>query len=150
MNYTYDQRGLLETLSNSEVTYNFSYNQFGNIADVTIGESLTAVQYEYNSYNGKLNKIVYENGYAERYVYDHLDNISEIWYTVDGVETKAYEYAYTQKGQLYSITNCSTGVITVYRYDQIGRLVGSGEYSSEDNRNDYTTKISYDEHSRLY
>ena len=84
VNYTYDQRGLLSTLSNSEVSYSFSYDQFGNTTGVTIGDDLTAVQYEYNNYNGKIKKITYSGGYSERFVYDHIDSITEIWYTVNG------------------------------------------------------------------
>ena len=31
-------------------------------------------------YNGKLKYVVYGNGYVEKYVYDKLDRVSEIWY----------------------------------------------------------------------
>ncbi|MBO5906561.1 MAG: hypothetical protein J6Q85_00210 [Clostridia bacterium] len=46
-------------------------------------------------------KITYGNGFVVEYVYDDLDNLSEAWYTVNGV-----------KRHLHSITPLDIGVIT--------------------------------------
>ena len=131
------------------MTYNFTYDQYGNTSNVTIGDELTVVQYEYNMYNGKLKKVTYAGGYSERYVYDHLDNISEIWYTVGGVETKAYEYKYTQNGQLFSVTDLPNGIVSVYEYDRKGRMIGINVYSTEDYNYDLNTAVSYDRYDRI-
>ena len=165
VNYIYDSQGNLSAISTDSTTYNFVYDSFGNVTGISTGQDLL-VKYTYNSQNGKLNEVTYANGwlydctedctddcdhrYSERYVYDSLDNIKEIWYTVNEVESKAYEYEYTQNGQLYSVTNCKTGDVKVYKYDETGRIVGYGEYNTDDNRNDYTTEITYDNKSRVY
>ncbi|MBO5906568.1 MAG: hypothetical protein J6Q85_00245 [Clostridia bacterium] len=62
---------------------------------------VTLADYEYNEYNGKLNKITYGNGFVVEYVCDDLDNLSEAWYTVNGVER-----------HLHSITCIDTEAIT--------------------------------------
>ena len=82
-------------------------------------------------------------------VHDHLDNISEIWYTVNGTETKAYEYKYTKNGQLNSVTDYLTDRVYVYGYDLSGRVIGYSEYSTEDYTNEVSAEYRYDEQSRL-
>lgn len=103
---------------------------------MTIGDDLTAVQYEYNNYNGKIKKITYSGGYSERYVYDHIDSITEIWYTVNGTETKAYEYKYTKKGQLTRENNQGRAETYFYMYDGCGNLILKSTH-------DYSTKIYF-------
>ena len=162
VNYTYGSNGNLSEINTPSTQYNFGYDQFGNNTYIDVGFENNVIEYEYNSNNGKLSKITYGNGctedcgdrfcehrYTERYVYDHLDNISEIWYTVGGVETKAYEYNYTKDGLPYSVKDFSTGKTTVYRYDEKGRLVGYGEDIDGDFLGEYSSDISYDDHSRV-
>ena len=59
-------------------------------------------------------------GIPERH--DDLDNLSEVWYTVNGVRTKAYAYSYTKSGQLHSLEDFTNNTVTVYRYDEAGSL----------------------------
>ena len=149
VDYSYNIKGYVDKISTDSTTYNFNYDGFGNVSSVYLGENETLVSYSYNSNNGKLNKITYGNGYAERYVYDALDNLSEIWYTVGGVESKAYEYKYAQNGQLFSVTDLTNGLVSVYEYDRKDRLIGVNTYSTEDYNYDLNTTISYDVNDRI-
>ena len=154
--YGYGSEGYLDYIKTYSTQYDFSYDNFGNTDTVSIGSAAIA-DYDYNSYNGKLNKITYGNGFAVRYVYDSLDNVSEIWYTLDGTESKVYEYKYTTGGQLYSITDIPNKTVTVYEYDYTERLVGVNEYSTEASTDsspeDYyyntASRITYDDESRV-
>ena len=74
------------------------------------------VSYEYNEYNGKLKKLTYANGLVEEYVYNALEMLEEVWYTVDGNKTLAYKYSYSSNGALIEFENCLTGDITRYTY----------------------------------
>ena len=56
--------------------------------------------------------------------------LSEVWYTVNGEESKALEYRYTVSGQLFSANDLWTQKVTVYEYDRAGRLVGTTQGSA--------------------
>ena len=81
------------------VTGNFIlYDAFGNQTEIRAGEN-TLAEYEYNANNGKLNKVIYGNGFSVEYEYNSLENVSEIWYTYgSGIREKAYSYEYTSFG----------------------------------------------------
>ena len=48
------------------------HKQRKNISSVQVGNNAIA-SYEYNEYNGKLNKLTYANGLSEEYVYNSID-----------------------------------------------------------------------------
>ena len=120
--YTYDSYNRLSTITTDSTTYTLSYNAFGNASSVKAGDN-TLATYSYNSHNGKLNKVTYGNGYIEEYTYDDLENLSKIWYTVNGVKTLAYSYTYNADGTVYKITDYVNGTETVHKYDSNGRVV---------------------------
>ena len=72
---------MTESITTGSTTYHFVYDGFGNKDSIAVG-SRELASYEYNSRNGKLNTIHYGNGFSVRYVYDKLDNVSEVWYIV--------------------------------------------------------------------
>ena len=57
--------------------------------DIGIG-NVSLAEYEYNDHNGKLNEIYYGNGHSVKYVYDTLENLSEVCYTINGIVTTVY------------------------------------------------------------
>ena len=79
--YNYDSYNRLSKIFTASTAYVLAYDSFGNTASVSVGDVALA-SYTYNSYNGKLNKITYGNGYIEEHVYDTLENLSEIWYNL--------------------------------------------------------------------
>ena len=91
--------------------YTLEYNAFGNISKIKAGAN-TLATYTYGSYNGKLKKLTYGNGYYEEYTYDHLDRIKQIKY--NGDSTKTYTLTYSNDGGVYSITDTVAGIKYIY------------------------------------
>ena len=105
--------------------YNIYYDVFGNTDNISVGTT-TIVDYTYNSNNGKLNTITYGNGFTERYVYDALDRITEIWYN----NVKRYEYSYDVNGNLYKVYDIPNDSIIIYSYDSQNRVTKMIEYDA--------------------
>ena len=145
--YTYNDANLLERIKTNSTEYEFYYDGFGNTDKVTIGDH-EIVSYEYNSYNGKLHTINYKNGFSVNYVYNDLDQIEEVWYNDNGVETKAFEYHYTAYGQMSNFVNLLDGTGIYYKYDDNNRLISYVEYDTDDMTNTFSSTVSYDEKSR--
>ncbi len=149
VSYEYNDRNLLESIQTESTTYNIVYDAFGNTDSMSVGNRELA-NYEYNSNNGKLKKITYGNGFSVRYVYDRIDNLSEVWYTESGSdEVKAYQYSYTAKGQLYRFDDLLTGKSIVYKYDTSGRMTTFSEFDTESMKNSFVKTYNYDDNSRL-
>ena len=149
VSYTYDTNGYLSTISTRSTTYTLTYDCFGNINAVKAGNNNLTI-YEYNSYNGKLKKVAYGNGLIERYVYDELDRLKEVWYTHGTAEEKrAIVYTYTSDGQLYMVNDLSNKRTTVYEYDASGRLVEISEHNTDDMYNKYRLSYDYDSNNRI-
>jgi len=146
VDYTYNSANLLQSIKTESTEYKFFYDGFGNTDSVTIGGN-EIVNYEYNLYNGKLHTINYKNGFSVNYVYDELDNIREVWYNDNGVETKAFEYHYTAYGQMSRFDNLLTGKSISYKYDDDNRMTSYVEYDTDDMVNTFSSTIFYDENS---
>ena len=146
--YTYDAADRLSTITTASTTYTLTYDVFGKAASVKAGDN-TLATYIYNQFNGKLNTIVYGNVYAEEYVYDTLENISEIWYTVGGVKTLAYSYEYNADGSVYKIIDHVNGTETVHKYDLSGRVIAVNRYDVTDKDHDLSSSITYDDSGRV-
>ncbi len=124
--YIYDSDGNLEIISTPTVDYLFVYGDFGAIEEISAGES-PFVSYTYNDFNGKCISMTYANGLTEDYVYDALDNLIEIGYTVNGGQRQvAFTYSYAADGSLLSFVNHMAEDTTVYDYDVLGRLARVG------------------------
>ena len=148
VSYSYYDSNLLKSITTESTTFTFLYNAFGNAEFVKVG-SVEIVAYEYYSNNGKLRNVQYGNGVTVEYVYDELDRVSEVWYTVDGERTKVYTYSYTAYGQLYRFDNLLTGKTLIYHYDGNQRLTGHVEYNTADMTIDFSANVGYDEQSRV-
>ena len=74
--------------------------------------------YEYYPNNGKLKKINYGNGFSEKYKYNTLEMLEEVWYTYDdGTSEQAFSYTYNHDGTLSVVTNLLEGKDTTkYEY----------------------------------
>ena len=149
LSYYYNSQGMFSGAETESTSYTFGRDSFGNKSYVFAGSWLLA-DYEYNSNNGKIKKISYGNGQYVRYVYDSLENVSEIWYkNSSGTEVKAFEYTYTAYGQLSRVDDLISGRSTSYIYGTDGKLSRFVEYDSNTNINKYSSSLSYDEEGRL-
>ena len=151
VNYEYNPNThRLHQITTASTEYTFAYDNFGNSTGVTAGDN-TLATYEYYPNNGKLKKINYGNGFSEDYVYNTLEMLSEIWYTVDGTRTKAYSYTYNKDGTLSEFENHLNGTTIEYEYDYQGRFISSRETNSSNAnyKNDYVVN-NYNEDGRVY
>lgn len=147
--YTYGTDNMLEEISTVSTDYTFSYDEFGNRVWVKAGDN-TLTTYEYAENNGKLQKTTYGNGFVVEYVYNDLENLSEIWYTEgEGASVKAYEYEYTADGQIHSVKDNINGRQTVYTYDDRNRVSNISSSSGDDSYNDLFAYVKYDDIGRI-
>lgn len=147
--YTYNSKGQISQMATKTTLYTYTYDDFGNTTSIKIGNDVLA-QYQYDQYNGKLKQMTYGTGEIIRYVYDELDRIAEIWYTVPSEpEECRYRYTYTDRRSLSRVEDLVIGQETLYQYDASGNLIGCTVV-------DTTSKLvlagytyRYDEESRL-
>ena len=144
--YVYTQDRLTQVMTDS-TTYTLTYDTFGNTESIQAGSNVL-IHSEYNSNNGKLAKIMYSNGLTVRFVYDELDRISEVWYTKNSVESKAYSYEYDANGNLCKFLDHVNNRATRYKYDDQNRMTGYVESSGSTNLSSAVT--TYDEQSRIH
>ncbi|MBR2971776.1 MAG: hypothetical protein IKC61_02475 [Clostridia bacterium] len=148
--YDYDIRNRLSGISTDSTEYTLTYDIFGNSESISIGSRVLA-EYEYNDNNGKIKKIVYGNGYEVEYVYNDLEQLEAIRHKADenAEYVTAYEYEYNSDGQPALTRDNINGIVLVYKYDVCGKLIGYGEYTSDDYDTVTDTYITYDDHLRV-
>ena len=109
--YTYTD-DKVTSITHNGFSYNFTYDEWGNMTSVKIGERV----YYSNEYGGenndRLSKVNYSNGHSVTYSYDTNDNITGISY--DNGVTNAFAYEYDSNNNLTKITDNSTGYITTF------------------------------------
>ena len=144
VDYVYNSAGILEKIITDSTEYTISYNKYLAESGISIGDR-TLATYEYNTRNGKLNKINYGNGFSEEYVYNTLEMLSEVWYTYDdGTREQAFAYTYNHDGTLDVVSNILEGKATKYEYDNYGRLVGIHEKDTDEELYSAICFIHYD------
>ena len=149
VSYTYNSLGYLTQITTDSTTYTFTYDGYGNTDKISVGGSEIA-DYEYYPNNGKLKKVIYANGFAEEYVYDSLDRLSEMWYHYSsGVSKCAVRYFYTTEGQLQRMDDVLLGRSRVYVYNTAGQVKEIGEFDTDDLLYDRDTLILYDTDGRI-
>lgn len=157
--YTYSQGMLSQIIRSSllpdgitecEQTYSFSYDIYGNVTAVSVGNRQLAA-YAYLPKNGPLSQITYGNGNTISYTYDDLWQIR----TESRNGELRYRYRYNSEGELSGKDEIDTdGLVirtTVFEYDSLGRLIRSCEEELRDGEMIRTvgTEHLYDTSDRL-
>ena len=140
VSYSTDENGLLSSISQDGVSYNFTYDVFGRRTATKVG-SQTLASYSYNS-KKLLGSTTYGNGTVHSLTYDEADRIIAEAY--DGVT--AYSYSYNTEGYLGKTIDHSLGVTTYYDYDLVGRVTdvdSSDGVSSDFSYNDKNNIAGY-------
>ena len=135
--------------------YNMSYDTFGNMTEVSIGENVedarVLASYSYGSNNNHLDSMTYGNGDSIEYTYDDLDRMTqETW--DDGT---SYLYMYNAEGALAQKLDATdetkvdngTADAVNYQYDSLGRLIYSS--SAENGQTIILTEHLYDGQNRI-
>jgi len=110
---------LLDDTQKANVTYN--YDKFGRLTSKNVP---FAVNYDYTTWdNGnrlthQINKVTYNDGLYDEYVYDKNGNIVKI--TLSTGDT--VEYTYDSFNRLIEEVNCAFGQRTIITYDKGGNI----------------------------
>ena len=99
-----------ETIQGQTVVWNYGYDQAGRLDQVKRDGVITAT-YSYTGNGGRLTRTTPEA--TESGTYDAQDRLATYG---------EWSYTYTANGDLRTKTNTSSGAITRYRYDGLGRL----------------------------
>ena len=139
-NYTYED-DLLKTIQTPSTTYTFEYGNFSLRSAVKVGNrNLTS--YTYESGTNRLQRLDYGNGDRVEYEYDSQGRkISETF-----EDNTTVSYAYDNSGNLATVTDSETGIVTTYYYDLLNRQSG---YREQGANLDHTVKYEYDEDNNL-
>lgn len=124
--FTYSLGRKLSGISNSDIDYSITYNDYGITDSIAVNENLSLVTNEYDS-EGKLDTATYANGGSMQIVYDEKDRVSEEIY--DGAV--AFKYYYNKNGALGKLVDCENDTEWTYQYDLAVRLIS---ITSDDNR----------------
>ena len=121
--YTYNKNNLtaikhnIDAAETTNVTYNFSYDEFGNVTDVKVG-NVSLMSYQYNANNGSLKKSTYGNSAYVENVYDSLDRVTAVKYN----GAVKYRWNYGADGNVGQHTDLVNNVKWQYQYDIGGNV----------------------------
>ena len=143
--YTYTGNNLTSITHNTDsssandVTYNLTYDVFGNRTGTKVG-TVSLATYTYAANDGNLTGLTYGNGDYEEYTYDTLGRMAAKSY--NGVE--AYRYHYGLDGKLGVEEGRNGHASTFYKYDQKGRLSAKNDtvYRYDDLTDELTRKTT--------
>ena len=147
ISYDYNDFNQLSSVSTNTTEYHFTYNVFGAKTSVAVGDD-TIISQTFNANNGKISSVSYANGTTVNYFYNRLDQVDKIVYNNSGTEV-AYEYEYDSNGNLNKFIDPSRQRVTLYQYDNSGRMTNLLEYDSANMENLLSAWYSYDDSSRL-
>ena len=132
ISYTYSNGNLASIArtddSDSTQTYSFTYDSFGNMLTLKVGNR-TLATYTYNGQNGLLSQQTYGNGDTVSFTYDNLGRTK----TVTFADNRVMTYTYNGEGRLHSVveTDGDSTVTYLYTYDSIGRLISSEQRNGD-------------------
>lgn len=119
--------------------YAYAYDPGSRLTAVTLNSSPDG-QY---SYDGAGNLLQYQNGATYSATANELNQLSTVngtaWeYDADGnlINDGQHQYAWDAANRLISVTNISSGQVTVYDYDGLGRRLVIGEQASGGSQNE--------------
>ncbi|MBE9098367.1 putative Ig domain-containing protein [Vacuolonema iberomarrocanum] len=163
---TYNDRGLLETMTDDEGTSTFTYDQRGRETRADYGDGIF-VEYSYGyegdwttlnaptigrierkfTADGKLGGWVTPDGGELTFTYDKVGRL-ETETTPDGQVTR---YEYDDVNRTHRVINEATGLVSETVYDNVGRVQTRTQIADEgtvDERR-YTTRYTYDSDGRV-
>ncbi len=148
--YTYED-DKVKTISHNGFTYEFEYDEQGNLIIAKIGTTILA-QNTFNTVdeNSLLTGTAFANGQSVSYSYDESGNITAVFYG----DTERYSYAYDEEGMLLNVTDNNSGLKTVYTENGVQLVNAEDDFllfslAIDDNGNE-THNIAGDSVTYLY
>ena len=143
--YTYNAQGRTSTIATGSASYQFEYDDFGDMVRVAVG-SRTLSTLNYAERGGRLISQSYGNGFSLSYRYDSLDRVTGICY--NGSESASFTYRYNAQGRVAVHEDRINNRTYEYSYDASGRLTLTGAVDTG-NRTVYLRKTEYDTLGRV-
>jgi len=135
INYEYNDKNLISEIKQGTKNYKIKYDDFLNVKQTTLGNSIIFLTNNYEENNGNLASIKYGNNHMISFEYDSFDRISTIRKMDDN-----YSYKYDNSGNIAKII--SNNYISRYYYDESKRLC---KYK----RNNLMIKYEYDSNNNI-
>ena len=132
ISYTYSNGNLASIArtddSDSTQTYSFTYDSFGNMLTLKVGNR-TLATYTYNGQNGLLSRQTYGNGTTVDYTYDILGRTKTATFEYG----RKLTYFYNGEGRLHRVEEFGgrDPITYLYTYDSIGRLISSEQWNGQ-------------------
>ena len=130
VNYSYNDKNLLSKIATGNKEYNFIYDNFLNIKNIKIGDSISLINNTYEPGNGNLVKTTYGNNDEITFEYDEFNRIKKV-NKMDAL----YNYKYDSNGSIAKVI--SNNYIEKFGYDINKRLI---DYKY----NDFKAHYEYD------
>ncbi len=159
ISYEYDEKGNLSQISDFMGIRTYAYDSLGRVISVIYPGNMN-VLYEYDAV-GNRQKMIYPSGTMVNYVYDNLNQVSNISFETAGA-LKTFTFTYDDKGRRTGL-KYPNDIETFYAYDEVDRLLsiavgepglpGSIEsisYNYDQNSNRTQRMDSYGTHSYSY
>lgn len=146
--YTYDEFGNILTITNGDLVYTFTYNDYGDLKTVKVGNDLLLENSYKNEgsatevYTGELLQSEYSYGTIS-FEYDDNHQIEKIYNGAGSLKDLVLEYTYNDYGEIASYTDYKENVTYYYNYDYENKLINVN--ATNGNNISYT----YDENSNL-
>ena len=102
------------------LSLNYEYNEYGLRTQKVVNDNGTITTYNYTWTDDKLTHQAWDNNYLHFY-YDYSDEIVGFEY-FDGTDTKCYTYLKNMQGDVFGIADEEGNVVAQYTYDAWGRL----------------------------
>ena len=116
--FEYDNANRLSSILHNQFNYNFTYDEFGNVTSVKVGNQ-ALVTNAYENGNGYLSSMTYGNGTKYSYTYDDYGRVTSI--AVNDVPR--YILVYDANGNLAYTYTVSGNTKQEYTYDNSGNVV---------------------------
>ena len=117
--YTY-QHNRLQSITHNDMTYNFEYDGWGNMAATKVG-SQNLITYSYtDDWQRNLDTITYANGDTVSHTYNQDNKIIKVSHN----NVERFEYEYSKDGELAKVIDKTTNTIYEQTADEIVIIKG--------------------------
>lgn len=126
--YTYDKFGNILTIENGDLVYTFTYNDYGDLKTISVGNSLILTNNYKNEnsasdiYTGELIESVYSYGTIS-IEYNENNQVEKIYNGIGSSKYVVLEYTYNDYGEIASYTDYKEDVTYYYNYDYENKLI---------------------------
>ncbi|MBQ7128786.1 MAG: hypothetical protein IJO19_02220, partial [Clostridia bacterium] len=118
VNYTYDNRGNISTITNDNVTYTYKYTPFGDLKSISVGNT-ALVTYTYVSNSNRIiSKLTYANGQSLNYSYNSKGMLTKLESKTGDTITNTINYYNDETGETLKTKDTENGTVTLTYLDE--------------------------------